>query len=118
MIWADICDLLKHDDDDLQKATDIMSQHAQSFLRAGGVIRLSDWKDFDSAERVAFIIAGDILRTELIAGIGMASSNIEIAAEMMAKIDGGETRSSIAMFRAAFETAAKVAGDRIDRKRK
>lgn len=73
-------------------AADVLSAHAELFLRGGGTLTLTDWAMMVADEREAFTDAGERIRLESITLAGMASSSPLAAADIYKHIDGGDLK--------------------------
>lgn len=80
-----------------QEAADRLVAEAADFLRAGGVLSLSDWCEASVAERVAFVRAGQIVSTERAVAVGMATQGPAGLAEAVRPVDGGDAARSLSL---------------------
>lgn len=92
------------------EARDILMQNAISFLRAGGVVSLSEWSEMDSSERAALVKAGDLLWTERAVCIGMAIQGQEGIAKVISGIDGGDVLAKMKCNETIQRVASKLSG--------
>lgn len=78
--------------------SEIAPEALRAFLRAGGVISLSEWLDMDEATQAALERAGSAVRGEFALAVAAClSGGHEEVARM---VDGGEAADEAAMARA------------------
>lgn len=80
---------------------------AESFLRAGGSVSLSDWARLEIAEKKALLEAGERVRTTTIVKLAIALRGPAGVAEVLAPFDGGLLRQH----QAALDELERAAGE-------
>tara|TARA_Y100000310_G_scaffold340657_1_gene437216 strand:- start:9 stop:386 length:378 start_codon:yes stop_codon:yes gene_type:complete len=111
---------LLQQDGDLPEATkEVLSQEAEAFLRAGGVVTMDLWEDLSLESKAAFVIAGNRLRIENAVRVGMAAQSEEMACRVMSDADGGQMEVTRALNRtldygeARLKNRKEVSGERL-----
>ena len=82
---------------------------AADFLRAGGVVSLSEWAELGEVERTAFVRAGVSVSAERAAAAGLASQGVRGVAEVMRQADGGAAASGLTLESALSAVAERAA---------
>lgn len=67
------------------------------FLRAGGVLSLSDWAALSPVEKSAMVEAGNVVAAERAAAVGLASQSPAAAARVASVSDGGESARAMSI---------------------
>lgn len=83
-----------------------LASTAADFLRAGGTLTLSDWRDLTLTERAAFVAAGHAVDAERAARRGAAAQGLAGAAGVLSEADGGEAAASVDLRRLVTAVAA------------
>lgn len=83
-----------------------LSRQAEDFLRSG--LSWQEWALLGTQSRAAFIDAGNRLRIEQAAILGLACSSKEAALELMAKLDGGKGKVADTMARVMADALARL----------
>lgn len=91
-----------------EEAASRLVAEAADFLRAGGVLSLSDWCDLSVAERVAFVRGGQIVATERAVAVGMASQGPAGVAAAVAPVDGGDAVRALSLEGALGAVAGRL----------
>lgn len=86
----------------------VLSESAEAFLRAGGVLSFSDWEAFSQETRAAFVDANERVWAERAFMIGVASQGVDGAATIIEKVDGGDTRIRLALDRAVVRSLSRM----------
>lgn len=76
------------------KELELEAGFAELFVRAGGRISLADWKEMDSLDAMALVLAADRVRVQQIMD-EQASRTPEGAAKVFSQIDDGELQKAL-----------------------
>ena len=83
---------------------------AVRFVRAGGRVDLAGWAGLHDAEREALIVAREVVATERALATGLAAQGPFQAADVAARVDGGEARRRLLLEVAAGRVLASLQG--------
>jgi len=89
-------------------AIDALRGCVSGFLRSGGVLTGREFASLTSVERAACAVAGDELRAQIAAAIGIASQGRMEAASILAPADGGRAKAQMILERLALEGAREM----------
>ena len=90
-----------------EAAQETIQEAAEYFLRAGGSLSADEWIELTGDEKAAFVEAGDRIRLEMAASIGMASQSAESAAAMRSPLDNGHSYRQMILERIVDGVAEK-----------
>jgi hypothetical protein len=95
-----------------EDSREVLVASAENFLRSGGAVTLTEWRDLSDDSKAAFVTAGDRLRAVEAYMHGSASRSRTQGLAMLSKADGGDQ-----YIRELLVKTTQIAASRIEKTR-